>query len=381
MLLASRTKMMSFATVNDDMKVFNITKQISGRESEKDLKYFAQQAEKCIAQQKYRAGGQGVDIVPAWKDILLPWFVPDDKASKFLKKKEADSPTTLFDLLITRNAPKVRDFSVSFLELVCALVKPESFDDHQVTIEKFLDDLVDRRLKDNLATQLISSLDLTMIAPFSTDLSKNVVLRDNLQNNINARIRESIEKLVLNEVKKVLGSEIAMSIIGADPSLFAPWKDGKPVDATLSQLVNFTQEKFLEQDQPVPDKLICLRYNKVGKSPVVTQAEIEKSNKRKFELSNTKIEKVQKTVLNQSPQQTLKGTQSAEVQRPKPAKLGSQPGKEVDVPCSLCLGSTDTKKKERACFHTYDHCFDHPTLGEKNKNKFKFSRGNKPSKK
>jgi hypothetical protein len=367
---------MSYAAVNDDMKVFNITKQISGRESEKDLRYFAQQAEKCISQQKYRVG-QGEDlIVPTWKDILLPWFIPDERASKFLRKKEATSPTTLFDLLITRNAPKVRDFSVSFLELICALVKPESFDDHQVTIEKFLDDLVDRRLKDNLATQLINSLDLTKIAPFSVDLTKNVNLRENLQNSINARIRESTEKLVLDEVKKVLGSEIAMSIIGADPSLFTPWKDGKPIDATLSQLVNFAQEKFLDQDQPVLDKLICLRYNNIGKSPIVTQADIEKSNKRKIDLSsNSKNEKVQKVVSNQSPQQAAKETQPTDTQ-PKPVvKAG------VAVPCALCLASSDTKKKEKACFHVYEYCFDHPTLGEKNRNKYKFSKGKKSSKK
>ncbi len=368
---------MSYAVVNDDMKVFNITKQISGRESEKDLRYFAQQAEKCISQQKFRVG-QGEDlIVPTWKDILLPWFIPDERASKFLRKKEATSPTTLFDLLITRNAPKVRDFSVSFLELICALVKPESFDDHQVTIEKFLDDLVDRRLKDTLATQLITSLDLTKIAPFSNDLSKNVPLRENLQNSINARIRENTEKLILDEVKKVLGSEIAMSIIGADPSLFTPWKDGKPIDATLSQLVNFAQEKFLDQDQPVPDKLICLRYNNIGKSPIVTQADIEKSNKRKIDLSNGKNEKVQKIVSNQSPQQASKETQPT-VTQPKPI---AKTGKEVAVPCSLCLVSTDTKKKEKACFHSFENCFDHPTLGDKNKNKFKFGKGKKSSKK
>jgi hypothetical protein len=359
------------------MKVFNITKQISGRESEKDLRYFAQQAEKCISQQKYRLG-QGEDlIVPSWKDILLPWFIPDERASKFLRKKEATSPTTLFDLLITRNAPKVRDFSVSFLELICALVKPESFDDHQVTIEKFLDDLVDRRLKDHLATQLINSLDLTTIAPFSTDLTKNVNLRDNLQNSINARIRDSTEKLVLDDVKKVLGSEIAMSIIGADPSLFTPWKDGKPIDATLSQLVNFAQEKFLDQDQPVADKLICLRYNNNAKSPIVTQADIEKSNKRKIDLSSSKNEKVQKIVSNQSPQQAAKETQPV-VTQPKPS---TKTGKEVAVPCSICLVSTDTKKKDKACFHIYENCFDHPSLGEKNRNKFKFGKGKSSSKK
>ncbi|HEY0770274.1 MAG TPA: hypothetical protein VGD31_08050 [Sphingobacteriaceae bacterium] len=368
---------MSYAGVNDDMKVFNITKQISGRESEKDLRYFAQQAEKCISQQKYRVG-QGEDlIVPTWKDILFPWFIPDERASKFLRKKEATSPTTLFDLLITRNAPKVRDFSVSFLELVCALVKPESFDDHQVTIEKFLDDLVDRRLKDNLVTQLIESLDLTKIAPFSNDLNKNVQLRENLQIALNDRIRGTSENLVLNEVKKVLGSEIAMSIIGADPSLFTPWKDGKPIDATLSQLVNFAQEKFLDQEQPVADKLICLRYNNNAKSPIVTKADIEKSNKRKIELSNITNEKAQKTVTTQSPQQATKETKPADAQ-PKPIVKS---GKEVAVPCALCLVSSDTKKKEKACFHVYENCFDHPTFGEKNRNKFKFSKGKKSSKK
>ena len=368
---------MSYAVVNDDMKVFNIIKQISGRESEKDLRYFAQQAEKCIGQPKYRLG-QGEDlIVPSWKDILLPWFIPDERASKFLRKKEATSPTTLFDLLITRNAPKVRDFSVSFLELICGLVKPESFDDHQVTIEKFLDDFVDRRLKDTLATQLINSLDLTTIAPFSADLNKNAILRENIQNSINTRIRESTEKLVSDNVKQVLGSEIAMSIIGADPSLFAPWKDGKPIDATLSQLVNFVQEKFLDQDQPVPDKLICLRYNKNVKSPIVTQADIEKSNKRKIDLSSSKNEKVQKTVSNQSPQQAVNETHPTETQ-PKPF---AKTGKEVAVPCALCLVSSDTKKKDKARFHTYEHCFDHPTLGDKNKSKFKFSQGKKSSKK
>ena len=364
---------MSYAVVNDDMKVFNITKQISGREPEKDLRYFAQQAEKCIVQQKYRLGAQGEEIIPSWKDILLPWFIPDERASKFLKKKEATSPTTLFDLLITRNAPKVRDFSVSFLELVCALVKPESFDDHQVAIEKFLDDLIDRRLKDRLATQLITSLDLTTIAPFSNDLTKNVILRENLQNSITARIRESTEKLVLDDVKKVLGSEIAMSIIGADPSLFTPWKEGKPIDATLSQLVNFVQEKFLDQDSSVADKLICLRYNHSAKSPIVTKAEVEKSNKRKMELSNSPSEKVPKVVSNQSPQQS-KETQSAAKQ-----PIASNSGKKVAVPCSLCVVSTDTKKKEKACFHLYENCFDHPTLGEKNRGKFKF--GKKSSKK
>jgi hypothetical protein len=367
---------MSYAVVNDDMKVFNITKQISGRESEKDLRYFAQQAEKCISQQKYRLDQEDNRIVPSWKDILLPWFVVDERASKFLRKKEATSPTALFDLLITRNAPKVRDFSISFLELICALVKPESFDDHQVTIEKFLDDLIDRRLKDRLATQLINSLDLTTIAPFSADLNKNVNLRENVQNSINSRIRESTEKLILDDMKKVLGSEIAMSIIGADPSLFTPWKDGKPIDATLSQLVNFVQEKFLDQDQPVADKLICLRYNNNAKSPIVTHADIEKSNKRKFDLSNSKNEKVQKTVSNQSPQQATKETQPTDSQ-PKPVKTG----KVVAVPCSLCLVSTDTKKKEKACFHIYENCFDHPTLGDKNRSKFKFGKGKKSSKK
>jgi hypothetical protein len=364
---------MSYAAVNDDMKVFNITKQISGRESEKDLRYFAQQAEKCISQQKYKLG-QGEDIIPSWKDVLLPWFIPNERAAKFLRKKEAASPTVLFDLLITRNAPKVRDFSISFLEMICALVKPESFDDHQVTIEKFLDDLVERRLKDTLATQLINSLDLTTISP---DLNNNIILRDSIQNSINARIRDNTEKLVLDNMKNVLGSEIGMSIIGADPSLFTPWKDGKPIDATLSQLVNFAQEKFLDQDQPVPDKLICLRYNNIGKSPIVTQADIEKSNKRKIDLSYGKNEKVQKIVSNQSPQQASKETQPT-VTQPKPT---AKSGKEVGVPCSLCLVSTDTKKKDKACFHIYENCFDHPSLGEKNRKKFKFGKGKSSSKK
>jgi hypothetical protein len=167
-----------------------------------------------------------------------------------------------------------------------------------------------------------------------------------------------------------------MSIIGADPTLFTPWKDGKPMDATLSQLVNYAQEKFLDQEQPVADKLICLRYNHSAKSPIVTQADIEKSNKRKIELSNTKVEKVQKVNTNQSPQQATKETKPADTQ-PKPGKTG----KEVAVPCTLCLASTDTKKKEKACFHTYENCFDHPNLGEKNKSKFKFGKGKKSSKK
>src|SRR3990167_2442783 len=106
------------ANVNDDMKVFNITKQISGKESEKELRYFAQQAEKCIIQQRYRPQGGEDQIIPGWKDVLRPWFIPEEKAYKFLGKKEATSPTVLFDLLIIRNAPKVKDYSVAFLDLI-----------------------------------------------------------------------------------------------------------------------------------------------------------------------------------------------------------------------------------------------------------------------
>ena len=140
--------------------------------------------------------------------------------------------------------------------------------------------------------------------------------------------------------------------------------------------MSFAQEKFLDQDQPVADKLICLRYNNNAKSPIVTLADIEKSNKRKIDLSSSKNEKVQKTVSNQSPQQAVKETQPTDSQ-PKPVKTG----KEVAVPCVLCLASPDTKKKEKACFHTYENCFDHPSLGEKNKSKFKFGKGKKSSKK
>ncbi len=151
-----------------------------------------------------------------------------------------------------------------------------------------------------------------------------------------------------------------------------------------SQLVNFAQEKFLDQERPLEDKLICLRYNNKGKSPIVTKADIEKSNKRKIELfNNTQVDKAQKTGSTQSPQQqqnAAKPVASAKV----PVVVQQQPlkpttvGKEVAVHCSICLTSRDSNKKEKAKFHLVENCFDHPTNGEKNKTKFKFR---KPSKK
>lgn len=367
------------AVVTDDMKFFNIVSQITGRETEKDLLYFAQQAEKFIALPKFKQGEDG-QIVMSWKDVLSSWLVPNERASQFLKKKEATSPTVLFNLLITRNAPRVRDFSVSFLDTIHELVQPASFDDHQIVIEKFLDDLVERRVKEALTIQLAQICDVASYAPFSTDLTKNVKLRDELQIAINAKLREH-EELISNHFKHVLGSEIGMSIIGSDPSLFASWKDGKPINATLSQLVNFAQEKFLDQERPLEDKLICLRYNNKGKSPIVTKADIEKSKKRKIELfNNTQVDKAQKTSSTQSPQQqnavkpvSGKVPVVGQQQPSKPATVG----REVAVHCSICLASPDSSKKEKAKFHLVDNCFDHPTNGEKNKKKFKFSKSKK----
>lgn len=360
-------------SVTEEMKSFNVTKLITGLETEAELRYFAQQSTKCIALPKYRDGHEDGHIVPSWKDILSPWFEVGSKAATFLRKKETTSPNTLFEALIVRQKPKVKDYSISLLECIHNLVIPKAFDEHQLTIEKYVDDLVERRYKDKLAIALTEIIDLSKLPHFVD--GKNANLLNTLTLGINGQIRQAETALIKN-ISDDVSSELGMAMIGSDTNLFSVFEK-KPNECSLSELVNVTQEKHLEADVALnrPDKLICLRYQKMGTSPILTKVEYEKSLKRKAEVNAAK-NKAAKTEAGQSPQDIKQPSIDA-----KPVGGGgnsqknpsTKVSKKVDVPCKICLASTDFTKKEKAGFHKYEKCFDHPTLGESNKARFKSS--------
>jgi hypothetical protein len=368
-------------SVTEEMKFFNVTKLITGCEPEAELRYFAQQAAKCIVLPKYREGHEDGHIVPSWKDILSPWFEVGSKAATFLRKKETISPNTLFEALIVRQKPKVKDYSISLLECIHSLVVPKAFDEHQLSIEKYVDDLVERRYRDKLTIALTEIIDLSKLPHFAE--GKNANLLNVLTAGVNGQIRQA-EAALIKKLSDDVSSELGMAMIGSDTNLFSVFEK-KPNECSLSELVNVTQEKHLEADVALnrPDKLICLRYQKMGTSPILTKSEYEKSLKRKAEIQAAKL-KAPKTEAGQSPQSSAKliVDGAASVSGAKFDASGtSVQSKKVEVPCKLCLVSTDPRKKEKASFHKYERCFDHPTFGQSNKGRFRFGDSKNNSKK
>ena len=357
---------MSVTTPTEDMKTFSINKFVSGLETEVELRYICQQAVKCLGQPKYQQGAnEGLGVVnPSWKDRLKPWFVENSRAAKFLQKETAATVNDFFDMLILRNRPKVKDYNVEFLDLILELVVPRSGDDHQVSIETYLESFVDRRLHNILQDIVTPSINLAVIPALAGDTQAKVAVREAVLVAVSEQINAALPALK-REVKKVLGSEIAMSMIGCDPTLFASWTEGKPIDASLHQLIEFVQTNHLDQGDKQPEKLICLRYNSKGKSPIITVAELERSAKRKAENVPSDRLVASKSGGKSTPHSTTSTTTTTTTTTSSTGTTPNVPkvGHPVAVPCKLCLASGDAKKKEKAAFHLYEKCFDHPTFG------------------
>jgi hypothetical protein len=383
--------------VTDDMKQFLITRFINGTETETEIRFFCQQAIKCLSLPKYQAVQGDVQISLDWKEILSPWFEPDSRAATFLQKQDIGSPQDLFDALLARRTPKVFDYSVSLLELVQQIVLPKSFDNHQISIEKYVRDLISRRYKDQVTILLAEKFNLATLPMFQNGLNAEVLRM--LEPQVSARYRE-VERALALKIAADISSEFGMAIIGADQSLFSSFDVKKPTECSLTELVNTIQVKHLDitPNHDRSEKLIRLCYQRTtNSSPIISRDEHEKSLKRKREAKENQFKSLKSSRVEVQPSQAPQIQQTPQ-QQPKPQPqprslpvggatqqtLPSTPflgGKKVAVACPLCKVSTDPSKVEKSVFHKYESCFDHPTLGVSNKIKMekkrKFAGGKK----
>ena len=382
------------ANVTDDMKQFLITRFINGTETETEIRFFCQQAIKCLSLPKYQAVQGDVQISLDWKEILCPWFEPDSRAATFLQKQDIGSPQELFDALLARRTPKVFDYSISLLELVQQLVLPKSFDNHQISIEKYVRDLISRRYKDQITILLAEKFNLATLPMFQNGLNADLLRM--LESQVSARYRE-IEKALAQKIAADISSEFGMAIIGADQSLFSSFDVKKPTECSLTELVNTIQVKHLDvtPNHDRSEKLIRLCYQRtINSSPIISREEHDKSLKRKKEAKEIQFKTSKAPRVDTQPPNTQLIQQTPQQQpqqqpHPRPLVGGAAQqnppvapflgGKRVAVPCRICQASTDPTKRDKAVFHVAESCFDHPTLGAANRIRMdkrkKFSKG------
>ena len=380
---------MNPVSVSEEMKTFNVTKFISGTEPDTELSYYSTQASKCASLPKYSQAQEDGQPCLTWKDAIRPWLVQGSLAMVMMDKQACLSPTVLFDMLKKRKAPRSKDFDTSMVECIQKLVVPNTFDHHQVTIEKYAQDYVERRYNNSTAISLNEVLDLSQLPIFSNGRYADVLeaLAPQFRDLVRTRAEPAIKKKVVNDIS----AELGMAIISSDTTLFSVFSEKKPNDCSLTELVDTMQEKHLEADPLIgrPAKYISLRYQNMGKSPLISIDDHEKNLKRKQQLIETNTsKKASKTDSNQSPQvqnnnnnnnkpsSVVGNSTGPDTQKPKP----KVEGKPVAIPCKSCLVSPDQVKKDKARFHLYETCFDHPTLGIANKSRYKASHGRKEKK-
>ncbi len=386
--------------VTDDMKSVNVTKFITGQEDANILVYFQQQMELLLKMGKYQP--QQGNVVPNWKDIVRPWFVQESVAALFLEKKEVKEPFHLFELLRVRNAPKKVEYSTAALEVLQELVKYQSMDKHQLSIQKFAQDFV-ARSGPSLLALVLSLIDLsqTQFVANNKDHENFIPALEMITTEMKAQLVRKFQLVEEGLVDKV-EAELGMAIIACDPSLFNNFENKKPNQCTLPEMVEVIQTRVLDADPSIlrKERLIRLNLGKPGSNHVSTLAEIEKQEKKRGEKFKPHL--TPQTVPPQQPipnnnnnnQPPTFGFYGAATGAP-PARGGGatrggpgnrggaarggatpiiqspleaiQQGRAVAVPCRLCLANTDPLKAARASFHLYEQCFDHPTLGVQNK--------------
>jgi hypothetical protein len=405
------------AQVTDDMKLVNVNKFVNGLESPVELQYIQQQMEILLAMPKYQA--QGSTILPNWKEIVRPWFVSGSQGIMFLDKRDYKTPPQVFSALAIRNAPKAKEYSTAFYDVVQAVSVFENLDKHQISIEKYCDDFVSR-IHESLLETMLKSVDLTN-SQFVRDNTNTsnfqvamVALSNELKNQVIANTTQ-VQELMASK----LAAEIGMGIIAHDPNLFAHFDVKKPNACSLPEIVDTMQVKYLGADSSTgrPQKLIRLCNGKPGNVHTTTEQELERLARKRTEKSNNNNlvpPQIQNNNNNQGPIQPSSGSagtgggSSGGGTRGGPrggatpsARTGGgargsqtpnlispvaalQADRGVAVPCPLCTAHVDPIKRGRAIFHTYEQCYDHPQLGAANKQRKppKFKYGNQyPSKK
>lgn len=386
--------------VTDDMKLVNVNKFVTGLESQVELQYIQQQMEILLAMPKYQA--QGSTILPNWKEIVRPWFVSGSQGIMFLDKRDYKTPPQVFSALAIRNAPKAKEYSTAFYDVVQAVSVFENLDKHQISIEKYCDDFVSR-IHESLLETMLKSVDLSN-SQFVRDNTNSpnfqvalVALSNELKNQIVANT-----PLVQELVASKLAAEIGMGIIAHDPNLFAHFDVKKPNACSLPEIVDTMQVKYLGADSSSgrPQKLIRLCNGKPGNVHITTEQELEKLARKRTEKFNNNTlvpPQIQNNNNNQVPILTPSGgagtgggsSGGGTRGGPRGGAIPSAPSaggprggrnpnltspvaalqadRGVAVPCHVCAAHVDPVKRGRAIFHTYEQCYDHPQLGAVNR--------------